>query len=217
MSDTDSFIEEVSEEVRRDRLFQLMKRYGWIAVVVIVVLVGGAAFNEWRKAQNRSQAEALGDSIMTALLKETTEERRSALDGVTAAGGASAVVELLKSTVDLEAGASDQAIADLQSVATDPEMPKIYSQLAELKLVMMSSETLTPQERIARLEPLTVPGDPYRLLAEEQIAIAEIADGQTDAAIQRLQALLADGEVTTGLRRRVSQLIVAMGGELDAA
>jgi hypothetical protein len=32
MSDTDSFIDEVTEEVRRDRMFFMLKRYGWIAV-----------------------------------------------------------------------------------------------------------------------------------------------------------------------------------------
>ena len=42
MSDSDSFIDEVTEEVRRDRLFGYFRRYGWIAAVVIVVVVGGA-------------------------------------------------------------------------------------------------------------------------------------------------------------------------------
>ena len=36
MSDTDSFIDEVNEEVRRDRLYHLLRRYGWIAALAIV-------------------------------------------------------------------------------------------------------------------------------------------------------------------------------------
>ena len=40
MSDTDSFIDEVNEEVRRDRFYGLLRRYGWIAVVAVVGVVG---------------------------------------------------------------------------------------------------------------------------------------------------------------------------------
>ena len=58
MSDTDSFIDEVTEEVRRDRMFNLLRRYGWIAVVAVLLLVGGAAWNEWRLSQQRTQSEA---------------------------------------------------------------------------------------------------------------------------------------------------------------
>ena len=54
VSDTDSFIDEVTEEVRRDRLFGLMKRYGWIAVVAVLLIVGGAAYNEISKARARA-------------------------------------------------------------------------------------------------------------------------------------------------------------------
>ena len=40
MSQSDSFIEEVTEEVRRDRLFATMKRFGWIAIVLVLRIVG---------------------------------------------------------------------------------------------------------------------------------------------------------------------------------
>ncbi len=66
MSDTDSFIDEVNEEVRRDRFYGLLRRYGWIAVVAVVAIVGGAAWNEYSKAQERAQAEALGDAMLDA-------------------------------------------------------------------------------------------------------------------------------------------------------
>ena len=69
----------------------------------------------------------------------------------------------------------------------------------------------------ARLSALTGPGAPYRLQAEEQIAVAEVALGQTDAALKRLLLLLEDGEASTALRWRVSQLIVALGGQLEPA
>ena len=43
MSNPDSFIEEVTEEVRRDRLFALFRKYGWIGVVLVLAIVGGAS------------------------------------------------------------------------------------------------------------------------------------------------------------------------------
>lgn len=217
MSDTDSFIEEVSEEVRRDNLFKLMKRYGWIAIVLVLVLVGGAGVNEWQKAQKQKAAEAVGDSLLTALRIEDPTERRDALNSIEGQSGVGAVVNLLKSTEDSTDGVTPEALAALAAIASDDTLPVMYSQLAELKLLILNAKDIDPKDRIARLTPLTTPGAPYRLLAEEQIAISEVALGETDAAINRLQLLLQDGEASSGLRQRAGQLIVALGGTLESA
>ena len=85
MSNTESFIEEVNEEVRRDRLYGLLRRYGWIAVLAILLIVGGAAFSEYRKAQARAEAEALGDAMLAALTVDDSAGRAEALAGISAA------------------------------------------------------------------------------------------------------------------------------------
>ena len=38
VSDTDSFIEEVSEEVRRDRLYKVLRKYAWVGILAVVTL-----------------------------------------------------------------------------------------------------------------------------------------------------------------------------------
>ena len=63
MSLNESFIQEVSDEVRRDRLFNLFRKYGWIGVCLILLLVGGAGINEWRKNKERVTAEQNGDEL----------------------------------------------------------------------------------------------------------------------------------------------------------
>lgn len=63
MSDTDSFIDEVTEEVRRDRMYLLLRRWGWVGVAAVALIVGGAAFNEYRKSRDTAQQD-LGDSIL---------------------------------------------------------------------------------------------------------------------------------------------------------
>ena len=37
LSNHDSFIDEVTEEVRRDRLFAAFRKYGWIGVLLVAV------------------------------------------------------------------------------------------------------------------------------------------------------------------------------------
>ena len=39
MSNPESFIEEVTEEVRRDRLFAAFRKYGWIGVLLVLLTV----------------------------------------------------------------------------------------------------------------------------------------------------------------------------------
>ena len=39
MSDTDSFLQEVSEELRRDRLYRNIRKYGWIAILFVLPLL----------------------------------------------------------------------------------------------------------------------------------------------------------------------------------
>ena len=56
MSDTDSFIEEVSEEVRRDRLYNVLRKYAWVGILAVVTIVGGTAYLEFQKEQARTEA-----------------------------------------------------------------------------------------------------------------------------------------------------------------
>ncbi len=216
MSNSDSFIEEVTEEVRRDRLFAVLQRYGWIAVTLIVVLVGAAAYNEWRKARSASAAETFGDQVLAALDENEPSARALALkeiDGTPRQQALLAMFAAQESLADSTEGAADA----LETLSNVEDLPQVYRELAVLKFAMRDDNGLDPEERIERLMPLTIPGAPYRLLALEQTALAEIEKGEPEAALERLRGILAEDQVSQGLRRRVSQLIVALGGTLDAA
>lgn len=217
MSDTDSFIDEVTEELRRDQLFRLIRKYGWIAILLVLILVGGAAFNEFRKARIALASQDLGDSILEALKTENPADRAAALQKLREDGDKATILALLKANEDFSADDISAAQQALSQIALDANQPLIYRHLAEFKLLLIQGDALPAAERMSRFESLAIPGAPFRLLAEEQMALTEMATGKTDAALKRLQEILADGEVTAGLRRRVSQLIVALGGALEPA
>jgi hypothetical protein len=216
MSNNDSFIDEVNDEVRRDRLYGMLRRYGWIAVVLIVLVVGGAAYNEWQKAQTRAQAEALGDAMLNALKLNDSAERAAAFSEIeTGQPSARAVLNFLTATEEYAAGDAAEGAARLQEVANNNDVPLIYRQIASFKLLGQGAATMSVEDRRAGYEALIQPGVPLRLLATEQLAMIDIETGDTDAAIARLKSILDDSEVTPDLQQRALQVIVALGGEPD--
>ncbi len=210
MSNPENFIDEVTEEVRRDKLYGMMRKYGWIGVTAVVLLVGGAAYNEWSKAEAQASAEALGDAILAAEDIDDRVARTAALNEIASAGDAQAVLALLA------ADEPGQGTA-LAALADDSTLPSVYRELAALKLVMQDGAQMDPQQAADRLAPLLVAGAPFRVMAEEQMALVELAQGQQEAAISRLQSLVADEESSQALRQRASQLIVALGEAPEAS
>ena len=218
MSNSDSFIDEVTEEVRRDRLFTAMRRYGWIGVVAVVALVGGAAWREYDAAQDRARAQDFGSALSTALAAEAPAARAEAVQQVTAPDAAAAALRDLLAAAELSAAGDEAAAAALlEQTAANGDLAEIYRDIAAFKAVSGAGDALTPEDRRLRLEAMAGPGKPLRLLAEEQLALLDIEAGETEAAISRLQAIQNDAETTAGLRQRASQLIVALGGTPETA
>lgn len=213
MSNTDSFIDEVTEEVRRDKLFALMRKYGWIGILAVILLVGGAAVNEWRKATAASEARAFGDAVTAAM---TAGDPAAALAAIPAEGDRRAVLAFLASATALDADDRDAALAKLGEIAADPALPESYRQLAQLKSVLVAGADMPAADRDAILAALATPGAPFRALALEQQALVLVRAGETEAAIAAFRALLEEPGVTAGLQGRVTQLIVALGGETEA-
>lgn len=210
MSNSDSFIDEVTDEVRRDRLFALFRKYGWIGILAVALIVGGAAFNEWRKAHALARAEAFGDALTDALDLGSPDERRAAIAAVPADGAQAALKELMLASDPVQDKAA--TLAALDALLADSTQPQIYRDIAALRRVIVAGDAMPLADRRAMLEGIAVPGRPFRVLAQEQLAYLLLEEGKKDDAIAALSALVQDQEAPAALRARAGQVITALGG-----
>lgn len=212
MSQSDSFIDEVTEEVRRDRLYASFRKYGWMAALAVLVIVGGASYYEYSRAQDQARSEAFGDTILTALEKGGPALRADALGEVSAesADGA-AIVGLAQAAEMAQSGDLDGAVEVLTGVSQSNDIPVVYRALAKFRALTLQAGTLSPEERRAEYEEIAGAGSPLRLLAMEQIAVTYMEEGNRDEALARLRGLEEEAGLTPDLLRRISQLIVVLG------
>ncbi len=202
---SDTFIDEVTEELRRDRLYGAMRRYGWIVVLVIVAVVGFTAWREYERAQDRTAAEAWGDAILAA----EAENDPAAVLAVDPRGsaGRQALTGLLAAGTESDPDARAQA---LQGVA-DAQPDSVLGELAQLKLVMTQGAQMDAAERDAILTRLSRAGAPFELLALEQKAVALVGAGRPEDAITLIRQIQDKDGLTEALRRRLSEMMIALG------
>lgn len=215
MSNPDSFIDEVTEEVRRDRLYGLFRKYGWVGVVVILGIVGGTALNEVLKARAEARAQAFGDAVTDAYDMGTPEERRAALALVPADGDQAVILALIEAADPAQDKAA--TLAALDRILADTGLAPVYRDLAVLRRVGVAGVDQPLAERRTALEGIAVAGRPYRALAAEQLAYLLLEEGKTPEAIAALQALTQASDATAALKSRVGQVITALGGAPDEA
>ena len=212
MSDTDSFIDEVSEEIRREKLFKTFRKYGWIGVALVVIVVGGTGYREYSRAAEKTASETFGSSVLEALQENEPSARVAQLETIKAPNAsAGAMIAMLQAAELASDKDGEGAAAKLEAAAVSGDLDQMYRDILNFKRLSVAESGIDAGERRMGFEQLATPGNPLRLLAEEQLALLDLAAGDSAAAVNRLSMIVEDAELTQGLRQRAGQLMIALG------
>jgi len=212
LSNNESFMQEVSEEVRKDRFYRILKKWGWVGIALIVALVGGASFNEWNKESKINSARNLGDRVLAAIAsKDVIDLKEIEIKNVSQ----DIFIKNLMSAILFSDDKLDASKKALEEIGGIPGITKTYKDLNAFKLglLLLKSGNLTGEERFGVFEALVEPGSPFRSLAREQQALILIEQGNIKLAIKTLVEITDDSETTDTLRRRVAQLRISLGSD----
>ena len=213
---SDEFIREVDEELRRDRVATLWRRYGAILVGVAVLIVAGTAgkvaWDHW--SERARAAEALRFAAAErALAANDTAGAAAQFAALAAEGktGFAALARLRQAEAERERkdpAAATGALDGLAAAGGDP----ILRELAALLAIEQDLGTADPATLRQRLEPLAGADAPWRNQARELQALVAIRAGDLDQARTILGELSREVGVLPSQQRRASELLQAIGG-----
>ncbi|MCY4261204.1 MAG: hypothetical protein OXC91_13200 [Rhodobacteraceae bacterium] len=217
MSNPESFISEVTEELRRDRLYRQFRKWAWLAVLLVVLVVGAAAWREWSATRHQTMAQEFGDSLRSLAAIADHEERAAAYADLYDGGAgadAIALARIHEAGLLLDDNQREAAINQLQVVVADDAVSLIYRDLALLKTLQFQDEQ--DEDATGRtLGELTMPGRPYRLLALEFEAMNHFDLGLRSEAIEVMESVLNDADVTPEQIGRITQFLTSIGHETE--
>ena len=213
MSETDSFIQEVTEEVRQDRMFRLWKKWGPYGIAAIVLVVAAAAGLNWMKHREIEAARAAGGAFLEADI--TSVEDQEALLG-SVEGAAEGLAKMRLAAAKAEAGDVEGAVALYREVGGLSALGPAFTDLARLQAVRVQASTIDAAQAAAELAPLVGEDAPYRLLALELRAMILLNSGDTDGAHADLVEVITDPGAVGTTRERALALLASSGGDLSA-
>lgn len=216
MSD-DLIFREVDEDVRRDRMEAVWKRYGALALggaLLIVAIVAGSVY--WKDYQKSAREEqgARFEAARSLLVEERYSEAAAAFEALSAeaSDGYRLLADLRAAEARALAGESDAALSAyermLQSGAGDDETVDVI----RMKAALLALETKGADAAMARLGDLAEREGPFRSAAREIKAAALLAAGDREAALTELKAIAEDQQATQLQRERINRFILSLGG-----
>jgi len=205
LSLNDSFIQEVSDEVRRDKLFGFFRRYAWIGIGLVLLLVGAAGVNEYRKSQYKLNAELNGDQLREVLenyAKSADFEQYYSYLNEDLAGKPLAVLN--QSFLISPEGNSKKSIRHLKEVAGNSKLPIALRDLATLyEAYFFGSEI---EGKMDQLNALSGPDRPYRVLAMEAKVDLLIGDNAFEDALVEIDLIEASLSPSSEMSSRIKNL-----------
>ena len=218
----ETFLREVDEDLRRDQVrdFFVNNRILLIAAVVLFLAVIGGLFwwQNHQRAKAGEQVEELA-RIYRDFATRNFDAAPAALEPLTTSSndGVRASAIFTAAAVDLEKGDQKAAIAKYRGLAEDKGLPQAYRDIALIRQTALEFDQVKPDEVIARMKPLAVPGGPWLGSAGEMTALALVKQGKKAEAGKLFAAIARDKSVPESLRSRSVQIASSLGVDASDA
>jgi hypothetical protein len=213
---SETFLREVDENLRRDQLRDFFVAYGkWLFAGVLLFLAASGGLIWWNQHQvQRSQAQVEQlDQVYKDIGSGDTSGSSQQLAALSNSGSKAvrASAEFARAAVSLQQGNVKAAAAMYKNIAADDGLPSPYRDAALIRQTAVEFDQLPPQEVIARLEPLTKPGEPWFGTAGEMTALALLKQGRRPEAGQLFAAIARDQRVPVTIRTRAAEVAGSLG------
>jgi hypothetical protein len=212
--------DEVAEDLRAERVQILMKRYAPLMIALVLVVVAATAgWQVWRWRLAREDMAA-GQHYLAAMALESTPaaaaDRKALISEFDAIAKASpegyrTLARLQAAAFQAQNGDLPAALALWNAIATDDGADPLLRGAANLLWCEHQIDTGDPGILAGRLKALAEPGNVWRPLAEEQLALLDLRQGKTAAAKATLTKLTRDFTAPEGVRGRAAALLAQLG------
>jgi hypothetical protein len=201
---------EVDEEVRREQLAKLWKRYGnYVIAAVFLVVAGVATWRGYDYWQNRlaGQNGAAYDAAAKLAEEGKHGEAETAFAKIAADGTPGyRMLARLREASEIAVKDPKAAVTAYDSIAGETTGQPLVSELATIRAALLLADTAKLDEMTQRLEPLAQPSGAFRHTARELLALSAWRNGDAAAARRWADAAKNDPEAPSDVRSRMDVL-----------
>lgn len=213
---SDGFIREVDEELQRDRMAMLWKRFGplmvGLASLVVLATAGKVAWDAWQARQLEQQGAAFAAAEANLDRNDPVAAAAEfALLSDAQSGNPSAIARLREAEARLATDDTEAALTLLDRVAATEGIDLIFRDFAAVAAAQRNVTMGQSERALELLATRAGPDSPFHHSASELAAIAALQDGSVSDATELLLELRADTLTPVDLRQRVEELLALLG------
>ena len=214
-TENEAFLREVDENLRRDQMTGLARKWGKIAAILVgLFLLALGAFLWWQNHRNE-QAGQEGEQFSQVLQdvdagRARPNDPRLATLAKSSRDGYRAMARLTQAALTARTDPAAGAAA-YQAIANDGDLPRATRDLALIRAITLQFDAIPPAEVVARLKPLAVANNPWFGSAAELSAMAYLKMNRKDQAAPLFAAIARDTEAPATLRDRAGSMATALG------
>ena len=213
-------LDEIEQDLRRDRMRRVWKRYGWLIATVAALFV--LAIAGWRgyAAWEASRSASTGDRYLQAIEAAERGEHEAAvreLEALIRSGAPGGYPALARFRIAASlAGRGDTAgaVAAFDALSNDTTISESFRDIARLRAGLLLVDGAPYAEVQRRLERIaTAPANPFRHTAREILGLAAYRAEERQTAARWFRDLVVDGQAPESARNRGSLALTMLAAD----
>ena len=205
MVESESFIKEVSEEVKRDRLFKALNKFKLPLFALITLLIGAVGGYEYYKFDKNAKAQKNGEFLVSAM--ENLKNNGQIISEQTDHKLISILVKLTEAKYFEEKGNIERATTAYNHIISKYGENKFFNHYSKLQVYLMDpAKSLSEKKKIELLDELSAPDSPLKLLALEQKLYLYIKINDLEKITRLVSLILSDQAITPEQVSRIKEV-----------
>lgn len=206
-----NLFQEVKEDLERQRLEALWKKYGfWVIVAAVGIVVSTASstvYRSWKSDREIRLTEAHLAAAKPSVAPMESIRSFEAFAAQNPASGQGILALLRAGALAIERDDRAKAIELFDAVAANAKADPALRQLGTLFSVQAQLDEADPAQLSARLQPLTGAGSAWSFSAREALGYLALRAGEKDKAKEIFSALSQDALAPQSLSARATDIL----------